>query len=80
MRSDLMFHVEFLLSGVSALIVVQSSTVQSKRGLANFCSSGTNRLKKEIPIEFIETTIAISNNFSSQLEIVPRFHILLKMA
>ena len=53
-----MSHVTFHLSGLSALIVVQSCTVQRARGLTNACSLGTNQLKTEIPIEFIDGTIA----------------------
>ena len=59
-----MSHVKFHLSGISALIVVQSCTVQRARGLTNARSSGRNQLKTEIPIECIDGTIAILNKQS----------------
>ena len=70
-----MSRVEFLLSGLSALIIVHSSAVQSTRGLTNACSPGTNILKIEIPTEFIDRTIIF---FFLVLEMVPRFWMLLK--
>lgn len=74
-----MSHVKFHLSGISALIVVQSCTVQRARGLTNARSSGRNQLKTEIPIECIDGTIAILNKqFYVVVKIVPRFSMLLK--
>lgn len=74
-----MSHVKFHLSDISALIVVQSCTVQRARGVTNARSSGRNQLKTEIPIECIDGTIAILNKqFYVVVKIVPRFSMLLK--
>ena len=71
---------QFLLSGVSLLIVFRSGVaVQSTRGLTN-APSGTKQLKKEIPNHCITTDYLKYQTDYIVLEMVPHFSMLLKTA